>query len=169
MATLSAPRPRALTGLDAITVRPCEAADTPRLLGFGGGPGVRYLCTEPGGESCERCGARFAANAPAPVYIATTPEGVVVGAGWLNLDEPGEARLALAMAAGYQRHAAGHEILGRLREQAAARRLERVTTCIGRSTEQDPLTAFREAGFYVDSSFCVGGVTEVVLVPAASP
>jgi hypothetical protein len=161
--------PRALVGDDAITVRPCKPEDTPRLMRFGGGPGVRYLCCGPGGETCGRCGPRAASDAPLPRYIATAPDGTVVGAGWLDIGEPGEARLALAMAAGYQRHRAAGELLALLREQAAARRLERVTTCINRSPDLDQLLAFREAGFYVDSSFCVGGATEVVLVPATPP
>ncbi|MCC6386321.1 MAG: hypothetical protein IT302_02940 [Dehalococcoidia bacterium] len=152
-----------LSGGRLVTIRHSTPEDTARVVVFLASPGTRHLCSEPGAAGdCTRCRGG-ASDVALPNLVAMLPEGDVLATGWL-LPPAGEgpARLAMAVHAGYQHGEVPTAVFRSLGAEAARHGYDRFTTCVT-SLRGEPFEEFRAAGLRVESSFSLGGVTEVEL------
>lgn len=137
--------------------------DAGPMRSFGEARATRYLCQLPaaGPDSfeCRACG--LPAPTARPSLVALTEAGEIVAAAWLDRDEAG-ARAALAVQSPYTHDGITPRMLRQLGQEAAARGVARVNTCVFAEGAM-LLSQFRDAGLEIESSFNAGGVTEVVL------
>jgi len=168
MATTQIP-PRApeaeveLDGGRLVTVRRVAPDDAASILVFLASPGVRFLCSGPGAR--DECGHIRAEGEPTamPQVIAVSGEDDVLAAGWLApAAAQGPARLAVAAHVGYLRGEVVIAVFRQLALEAVQRGFERFTTCVT-SLHGQPFEELRAAGLRIESSFSLGGVTEVEL------